>query len=81
MADRHLRGSWTELKTAIRVRWPGVTDDDIAKVAGDRDALMRVLKLRSSKSYADIDREVAEFEVRDLRRSYAERPSPGIGTD
>ena len=81
MPDRHLRGTWVEMQTAIRVRWPEVTEDDIAAVAGERDALMLVLKSRSSKSYAQIDREIAEFEVRDLRRAYASRPSPGIGTD
>ena len=70
---------WAELKRAIRIRWPEVTADDIATVGGERDALMRVLKLRSNKSYAEIDREITEFEARDLRDGYARRLSPGIG--
>lgn len=40
---------------------------------------MRVLKSRSNKSYAQIEREIAEFEVRDLWARYASRPASGIG--
>lgn len=69
------------MKPAIRDRWPEVTVDDIANLAGERDALMRVLKARSNKSYGEIEREIAEFEARDLRAAYASRPSPGIGAD
>jgi hypothetical protein len=57
--DRRLQGMWTELKRAIRVRWPEVTAADIASLGDERDALMRVLKSRSTKSYAQIDREIA----------------------
>jgi hypothetical protein len=42
---------------------------------------MRVLKARSSKSYGEIERELAEFELRDLRATYMSRPSLGIGLD
>jgi hypothetical protein len=78
--DRRLQGMWTELKRAIRVRWPEVTAADIASLGDERDALMRVLKSRSTKSYAQIDREIADFEAHDLRVGYARRLSPGIGT-
>jgi hypothetical protein len=70
-----------EMTPAIRTRWPEVTADDISTLGGDRDALMRVLKARTNKTYAQIDREVAEFEMRDLRAAYASRPSSGIGAD
>jgi len=42
---------------------------------------MRVIKSRSNKSYGEIEREVAEFELRDLRAGYASRPALGIGRD
>ena len=79
MADRLLRGTWTKLKREIIVRWPEVSANDVAPINGDRDALMRLLKSRSTKSYAQIDREIAEFEVKEQRHAFANRLSGGIG--
>jgi len=79
--DRSLRGNWLQMKSAILDQWPGVTAEDIASLAGEREALMRVLKARSNKSYGEIERELAEFEVRDRRAAYAARPARGIGPD
>jgi hypothetical protein len=39
---------------------------------------MRMLKDRYKKSYGQIEREVSEFELRELRTAYAARPSLGI---
>jgi len=68
-----------QMKSAVLDRWPCVTVDDIASLAGQREELMRVLKARSNKSYGEIERELAEFELRDLRAAYASRPALGIG--
>ena len=81
MPDRSLRGSWMQMKSAVLAQWPFVTAEDIASLAGKREELMRVLKARSSKSYGEIERELAEFELRDLRAGYASRPALGIGPD
>jgi hypothetical protein len=81
MPDRVLRGNWMQMKSAILDKWPGVTPEDISSLAGEREELMRVLKARSSKSYGEIERELAEFELRDLRATYMSRPSLGIGLD
>ncbi len=81
MKDRKLRGSWSDLKPAVLERWTNVTAGDIAELAGEREALMRVLKDRYEKGYGEIEREVTEFEVRDLRAGFASRPSRGIGND
>ena len=81
MPDRNLHGNWTQMKSAFLKQWPGVTDEDIAGLAGEREELMRVLKSRSNKSYIEIERELGEFELRDLRAGYAARPSLGIGPD
>lgn len=81
MPDRNLHGSWMNLKSAVLEQWPCVTAEDIADLAGEREALMRVLKARYQKSYGEIEREVAEFEARDLRASYARRPALGIGPE
>jgi hypothetical protein len=69
------------MKSAILDRWPELTAADIASLAGEREELMRVLKSRTEKSYGEIERELAEFEVRDLRANYASRPARGIGVD
>lgn len=81
MRDRNLRGNWSQMKSAVLEQWSRVTLEDIANLAGEREALMRVLKDRYQKTYGEIEREVAEFEVRDLRRGYRMRPSQGIGAD
>jgi hypothetical protein len=69
------------MKASVLEHWTRVTVDDIAHMAGEREELMRVLKDRYKKTYGEIEREVAEFEVRDLRIGYAARPSQGIGPD
>lgn len=80
-ASRFLRGDWNQMKAAVRAHWTRVTVEDIAQLAGEREELMRVLKDRYEKTYGEIEREVAEFEVRELRAGYAARPSQGIGAD
>ena len=81
MRDRNLRGNWSQMKAAVLEQWSRVTAEDISNLAGEREALMRVLKDRYAKTYGEIEREVAEFEMRDLRRGYKSRLSQGIGAD
>ena len=81
MPSRNLRGNWSQMKSAVLEQWSRVTAEDIANLAGEREALMQVLKDRYEKTYGEIEREVSEFEVRDLRRGYRMRPSQGIGAD
>ena len=81
MRGRNLRGDWSQMKAAVLEQWSRITVEDIAHLAGEREALMQVLKDRYAKTYGEIEREVAEFEVRDLRTGYKSRPSQGIGTD
>lgn len=81
MRDRSLRGDWSQMKSAVLEHWSRVTAEDIATLAGEREALMRVLKDRYAKTYGEIEREVAEFEMRDLRQGYRSRVSQGIGAD
>ena len=81
MPGRNLHGNWTLMKSAVLEQWSSVTADDIAHLAGEREALMRVLKARYQKTYGEIEREVTEFEVSVLRAGYASRPARGIGLD
>jgi hypothetical protein len=81
MPGRNLHGNWKVMKSAVLEQWSSVTAADIAHLAGEREALMRVLKDRYQKTYGEIEREVNEFEVSNLRAGYASRPSRGIGRD
>ena len=81
MRGRNLRGNWSQMKSAVLAHWSRVSAADIANLAGEREALMRVLKDRYEKTYGEIEREVNEFEVRDLTAGYAARPARGIGLD
>ena len=81
MPGRNLHGSWSRMKSALLKQWPVVTAEDIAGLVGEREELMRLLKSRSNKSYGEIEREVHEFELRELRAGYASRPALGIGVD
>lgn len=81
MNDRALRGNWAQMKDAAREFWPHLTEDDVAAIEGQRGELVRRLKARYEKSYGEIEREVTEFELRDIRAAYAARPSLGITND
>ena len=81
MHGRKLHGNWEHMKTSVLEQWSSVTAEDIAHLAGEREGLMRVLKERYQKTYGEIEREVNEFEVRQLRAGYAARPARGMGLD
>jgi len=81
MADRMLHGEWERLRALMLHVWPLLSASDVAAIDGQREELMRRLKARYAKSYGEIEREVHEFEVRDVRAAYASRPSLGISQD
>ena len=81
MRDRKLNGDWQHMKSSVLEHWSSVTAEDIAHLAGEREGLMRVLKERYQKTYGEIEREVNEFEVRQLRAGYASRPTRGMRPD
>jgi uncharacterized protein YjbJ (UPF0337 family) len=81
MHGRKLNGNWEHMKSSVLEQWSSVTAEDIAHLAGEREGLMRVLKERYQKTYGEIEREVNEFEVRQLRAGYASRPARGMGLD
>ena len=79
--SRRLRGDWAQLKTVARNVWPRLTDEDLAPLVGEREELMRILKARYERTYGQIEREVTEFELNDLRRANTSRLSLGIRND
>jgi hypothetical protein len=74
-----LRGNWRTTRQALQARWSRLTPDDVPNVAGDRDALVEVLRARYAKSYGELEREVTEFDLREVWAANMARPSLGIG--
>lgn len=81
MTDRPLRGHWDRVQNLLGVAWPLLTAQDIQAINGQREELMRRLRERYGRTYNDIERDVTEFECRDVRAANAARPSLGIGRD
>jgi hypothetical protein len=78
MNGQGLSGDWERLRAALLEFWPRLTEQDLTAIAGRRDELMRTLKVRYGKSYGEIERELVEFELRDVRLANASRRSLGI---
>lgn len=79
MGHLDLHGNWEHLHDAVRQRWPRLSDDEVVAIAGERESLVRLLKAHYDKSYSEIEREVTEFDLRDIRAANMARPSLGIG--
>lgn len=81
MGHLDLHGNWALMHDAIRARWPRLSNDDVIAIAGERVALVRLLKALYGKTYGELEREVTEFDLRDIRAANTARPSLGIGND
>lgn len=81
MRTTSLYGNWQKVRDMVRTHWPRLTDDDVDGIAGERDALVRLLKVRYGKTYGELEREVTEFDLRDIRAANMARPSLGITND
>jgi uncharacterized protein YjbJ (UPF0337 family) len=60
-----VRGKWTQLKGAVREKWGDLTDDDLDRIAGDREQFVGRLQERYGMMRDQAERSVDEF-VRDL---------------
>ena len=60
MSWGHIRANWKQLQRHAKLRWDRLTDEDIARIKGHRDAL--IVCLQEKYGYAP-DR--AQKEVRD----------------
>ena len=76
MNSRGLSDNWTRVRAVVRHHWPLLTEQDVAGITGERDELMRLLKSRYPKTYEQIERELTEFELREVRSGYAAPSSP-----
>lgn len=46
MQSNEMEGRWQQLKGAVRSRWGKLTDDDIERIAGNKDKLIGALQER-----------------------------------
>jgi uncharacterized protein YjbJ (UPF0337 family) len=58
MNEDVLKGHWNQLKGLLKTQWGKLTDDDVAKVAGDRDVLIGRLQARYGRSREQFEREL-----------------------
>lgn len=63
-----IKGSWTEIKGAIRSKWGRLNDDEIEEAKGDLDQL--VGKLQKTYGYA---KDKAELEYAEFKNSLKDR--------
>lgn len=58
-------GKWKQFRGAVKEQWGDLTDDDLDRIAGQRDQLVGRIQERYGIGRDDAEREVDDF-VRDL---------------
>jgi uncharacterized protein YjbJ (UPF0337 family) len=62
-------GNWNQVKGAVREKWGDLTDDDLDRIAGNRDQFIGRLQERYGIMRDQAEREADDF-VRDLNNPY-----------
>jgi uncharacterized protein YjbJ (UPF0337 family) len=53
-----LQGKWKQIRGEMKTWWGELTDDDLDKVAGERDKLVGVMQERYGYAKDDAEREI-----------------------
>ena len=53
-----IKGNWTQLKGKVREQWGDLTDDEVDKVAGEKDQFVGMLQTKYGKARDETEREV-----------------------
>jgi uncharacterized protein YjbJ (UPF0337 family) len=56
-----IKGNWNQMKGSLKDAWGNLTDDDLARIEGDRDKLIGTLQERYG-----IARDEAEQQFKDM---------------
>ncbi len=56
-----IEGNWHQLAGKARKKWAKLTDDDLARVGGDREELAGTIQERYGKAREEARREVDEW--------------------
>ncbi|WP_370400448.1 CsbD family protein [Sulfitobacter sp. JB4-11] len=56
-----IEGKWKEMTGEVKAKWGDLTDDDVAEVNGNREALEGKIQAKYGKSKEEAKKEVDEF--------------------
>jgi uncharacterized protein YjbJ (UPF0337 family) len=56
-----LKGKWKQIRGEAKRMWGDLTDDELARVEGDRDKLIGLIQERYGRSKMEAEREVDDF--------------------
>jgi uncharacterized protein YjbJ (UPF0337 family) len=56
-----IKGNWTQLKGKARSTWGRLTDDDLERVAGQREQLAGALQEKYGWAKDEVERQVEQF--------------------
>ncbi len=57
-----VKGNWTEFKGKVKQQWGELTDDDLDRMAGQRDQLVGQIQKRYGTTREEAERRVTEWE-------------------
>lgn len=58
---QEIKGNWKQIKGEARRRWGALTDDELDRIAGDRQVLIGRLQELYGKSRDAVEKEVEEW--------------------
>lgn len=56
-----IEGKWKEMSGSVKAKWGELTDDELAEVNGDREALEGKIQAKYGKTKAEVKAEVDAF--------------------
>jgi len=57
-----VKGNWTEFKGKVKQQWGELTDDDLDRMAGQRDQLIGQIQKRYGTTREEAERRVRDWE-------------------
>ena len=59
-----IKGNWTQFKGKVKEQWGKLTDDDLARMDGNRDQLVGALQEKYGIAKDEAERQIKDWEVR-----------------
>ncbi len=53
-----IQGDWMQFKSKVRMNWAKLTDEDLTRIGGRREALARCLQARYGFARGEAEREI-----------------------
>lgn len=61
MNEDTMKGGWTQMKGKLRQAWGDLTDDDLAKLKGEREELVGFLQKKYGESREAIEEKLSKL--------------------